>query len=446
MTTVRMRELWLIQRRLFALRLVAVPFMVIQIVTYYIPYPPGTQWPAWMATLILALSTPVVWFCSRRARTESQATFWAIMGLTIDGFVALLLVFTYTFDPDTAVWAMLFLIPIEGAIVFQLHGAMWALLGISVGYIVREIYGAAVLGTPWLPQSISYRLGLAAVMAVATGLTARGLVKERDRLRQMTAILDGRSADLSAANAALTEAQRAQSEFVAITNHELRTPLTAIQGFSRTLRLRWEEMAEPARRAAVEAIDHQSRRLGELVEDILTVSSMRAGDLAVSPRPLHLRTWLEEALAITEVEAHIHCCPEVMVYGDPKRLLQVLVNLLTNAKKYGEAPYAVTGRAEGDRTIIMICDSGPGIAEEFQDRMYEEFTQASGGETRTAGGYGLGLTIVRYLMRALGGTVTYRPAGSGGAEFVLDLPAASPPPDVDRVLPLADVDRDRAPL
>ncbi|CAN5830273.1 hypothetical protein BH24ACT15_BH24ACT15_00380 [soil metagenome] len=433
MTTVRMRELRLIQRRLLALRVVVVPFMVVQIVTYYIPYPPGTQWPAWMATVILAVATPVVWLGACRAQTEEQATFWAMVGLTIDGFVAMLLVFTYTFDPDTAVWAMLFLIPIEGAIVFQLHGALWALLGISVGYIVREIYGAVALGTPWLPQSISYRLGLAAVMAVSTGLTARGLVEERDRLRQMTAMLDGRSADLSAANAALTEAQRTQSEFVAITNHELRTPLTAIQGFSRTLRLRWDDMTEPSRRSAVEAIDQQSRRLGELVEDVLTVSSMRAGDLAVSPRPLHLRTWLEEALGITEVEAHLHCCPEIMVYSDSKRLLQVLVNLLTNAKKYGEPPCAVVGRTEGDRTVIMICDSGPGIPEEFQDRMYEEFTQASGGERRTAGGYGLGLAIVRYLMRALGGTVTYQRAASGGAEFVLDLPAG--PADPDGVLP-----------
>lgn len=433
MTTVRMRELRLIQRRLLALRVVVVPFMVVQIVTYYIPYPPGTQWPAWMATVILAVATPVVWLGACRAQTEEQATFWAMVGLTIDGFVAMLLVFTYTFDPDTAVWAMLFLIPIEGAIVFQLHGALWALLGISVGYIVREIYGAVALGTPWLPQSISYRLGLAAVMAVSTGLTARGLVKERDRLRQMTAMLDGRSADLSAANAALTEAQRTQSEFVAITNHELRTPLTAIQGFSRTLRLRWDDMTEPSRRSAVEAIDQQSRRLGELVEDVLTVSSIRAGDLAVSPRLLHLRTWLEEALVISEVEAHLHCCPEIMVYSDSKRLLQVLVNLLTNAKKYGEPPCAVVGRTEGDRTVIMICDSGPGIPEEFQDRMYEEFTQASGGERRTAGGYGLGLAIVRYLMRALGGTVTYQRAASGGAEFVLDLPAG--PADPDGVFP-----------
>lgn len=433
MTTVRMRELRLIQRRLLALRVVVVPFMVVQIVTYYIPYPPGTQWPAWMATVILAVATPVVWLGACRAQTEEQATFWAMVGLTIDGFVAMLLVFTYTFDPDTAVWAMLFLIPIEGAIVFQLHGALWALLGISVGYIVREIYGAVALGTPWLPQSISYRLGLAAVMAVSTGLTARGLVKERDRLRQMTAMLDGRSADLSAANAALTEAQRTQSEFVAITNHELRTPLTAIQGFSRTLRLRWDDMTEPSRRSAVEAIDQQSRRLGELVEDVLTVSSIRAGDLAVSPRLLHLRTWLDEALVISEVEAHLHCCPEIMVYSDSKRLLQVLVNLLTNAKKYGEPPCAVVGRTEGDRTVIMICDSGPGIPEEFQDRMYEEFTQASGGERRTAGGYGLGLAIVRYLMRALGGTVTYQRAASGGAEFVLDLPAG--PADPDGVFP-----------
>lgn len=426
MDTVRMKELRQLQGRLALIRAVVVPFAIVQIVTYYIPYPPGTLWLPWLAVAVLAVCAPVIWWGSRRATNEREATFWAVIGLAVDGVVALTLVFAYTFDPDTAVWALLYLIPIEGAIVFQLHGALWALLGVTAGYILREIYGAVVWDVPLLPQSILFRIGLAAVMAVAIGTTASVLVKERDRLRQTTNILDRRSADLTRANAALAAAQQAQSEFVAVTNHELRTPLTAIKGYARTLWLRWDDMEEEGRQAAVQAIDQQARRLDELVEDVLTVSSMRAGNVALSPRPFHLRTWLEEALAITEVDADLVCCPEVVVYSDSTRLLQILVNLLSNARKYGAPPYAVNGRAEADTTVITICDHGPGVPPEFQERMYEEFTQASVGETRTADGHGLGLTIVRYLVRALDGVITYRTAPGGGAEFEVRLPAAPP--------------------
>ncbi|WP_370327458.1 sensor histidine kinase, partial [Euzebya sp.] len=425
-----MAELTRAQRVLSVIRLAAIPFAALQVLTYYLPYVDGQQRIAWAAVGLLAVGTPIVWVGASRVTTRAAATRWAVAGLAMDTTALLTLVVAYTFDPNTAVWAILFLIPIEGAFLFNSVGAMGSLAAVVVGYTLREVYGAVALDVPFLWQSVSFRMGLATILAVAVGVLSSGLVRERDRLRETTQVLEGRTADLSEANAALRSARRAQAEFVAVTNHELRTPLTAIRGFARTLQVRWDDMDEASRRAAVDAIDAQSKRLGELVEDVLTVSSMRAGGVAVAPRPLQLRCWLTEATEVAGVEAEVDCPGDLMVQADATRLLQILVHLLSNAAKYGAAPIVVAGEPRGDRVVVSVRDHGPGVPPDFQGRMFEEFTQASEGESRTADGYGLGLAIVRYLARALGGDVTYRTApgrggAGGGAVFEVDLPAVA---------------------
>lgn len=419
----RVSELQRQQRILGGIRVFAVPFAVLQVQTYYLPYPPGVKDAAWGLVAVLAVGALVVHLGSSRATTAAAAGRWAIAGLLVDTTVALGLAVVYTFDPDTAVWALLYLLPIEGAMVFQLRGAVAAWAVVAVGYVLRDLYGLVVLDIPFYVVSVSFRMGLGLMMAVAIGMTARGLTRERDRLQQLTDALRRRGEDLTAANAALQQARRAQIEFVAVTNHELRTPLTAIRGFALTLRHRWDAMDDGPKLAAVDAIEQQSRRLTELVEDLLTVSSMRAGGIVVSPRSLVMLDWLHQACGVAEVTATIHCDHDVPVQADSTRLLQVLVNLLTNARKHGEPTIVVTATSRGDRTIIEVADHGPGVPHTFVPRMFEEFTQASVGESRTAGGHGLGLAIVRYLVGALDGTVAYRQWDDGGAIFILDLPA-----------------------
>lgn len=419
---------------LAVLRLVAVPFAALQIWTYYLPYPADQQRIAWVAVMVLAIGTPTVWWGARRAVDVRSAQAWAVAGLALDTVVALTLVVGYSFDPNTAVWAMLYIIPLEGAVLFQRRGALLTLGAISLGYVGREVYGDLALGVPFLLQSVTFRLGLAAIMAVVMGWSAQRLLHDRDRVRTMARAMDRHSAELTNANSALTAARRAQWEFVAVTNHELRTPLTAIQGFARTLKLRWTEMDEQSRRAAVDAIDQQSRRLGELVEDVLTVSSMRAGGLALSPRPLPLCAWLDEAVTVADIPVTVTCPEDVLVVTDSTRLLQILVNLLTNARKHGAAPYELTVHQSQDRVTIALRDHGPGVPEDFQPRMFEEFTQASVGASRIADGYGLGLAIVRYLTGALGGSISYRTASDGGAVFEIVLPTNSTPQEDTQIV------------
>ncbi len=430
----RVEELRALNRVMAVVRACGVIFALVQILTFYRPYPPGGMRFALMAPLLIAVVGPVVMIGARRAVTVRALTAWSVGGLVLDATAVLVLVFAYTFDPETAVWALLYFIPIEGAMLFQLRGALGAMAVVSVGYVLREVYGAAVHGVPFLLVSVTYRLGLGVLMASVFGVTTKRLVDERDRLRQMSDLLARHDLDMAEAAEALRVARRAQLEFVAVTNHELRTPLTAIRGFARTLQHRWAAMDDESRQTAIAAIDTQSRRLGEMVEDVLMVAAMRTGSVAVSPRPLLLRQWLHEALELADVHAEVECADDVLVQADATRLLQILVNLLTNARKYGEQPITLSGHSDSGRTVITVADRGPGVPEDFRPRMYEEFTQASQGASRTAEGYGLGLAIVRYLTVALGGAITYRDRPGGGAVFELDLPTGETGEtgDVDR--------------
>lgn len=419
----RVEELRRRQRTMGLIRAAGVPFALVQVLTFYLPYPPGLFAAALALVGALAVVTPVVWVGSQQARTMRGVVAWSLTGLVLDTLVVLGFVVVHTFDPDTAVWAMLYLIPMEGAVLFQLRGALWAFVAVTAGYVVREVYGHLVLGLDLLPFSITFRMGIGLMMAVVFGVTAQRLVRERDRLHDLSATLHHRGEELRTANAALQAARRAQMDFVSVTNHELRTPLTAIRGFAVTLNHRWDDMPDHVRRAAVQSIEQQSLRLDELVADLLTVSSMRSGQLALTPRPLVLVEWLGQSAVIADVLATIRCNPDVMVQADSTRLLQILVNLLTNARKYGAPPFVIQASSDGTLTTIHVVDHGPGVPEAFVPRMFEEFTQASVGDTRTADGTGLGLAIVKYLVDALDGTVGYQPLQGGGSVFTITLPA-----------------------
>jgi signal transduction histidine kinase len=411
------------QHRVMAwIRGLGAPFAAVQVLTFYRDYPAGFEAVGLALAGVLAVVAAVVLTGARLATTTRGLQVWAVIGLAADVLLVMAFVLLHTFDPETAVWAMIYLIPLEGAVLFQLRGALTAYAAVAAGYVAREWIGAQHYGFEFLWTSLSFRLGLGLMMAVVMGLTAQGLVRERDRLRILSDALQRRGEELQAANSALESARRSQMEFVSVTNHELRTPLTAIKGFAVTLSHRWDDMDDEVKRSAVAAIEQQSRRLDELVADLLTVSSMRSGSLALTPRRLVLVEWLGQAAVISDVLATIHCEPDVEVHADATRLLQILCNLLTNARKYGDPPIVMTGTSDGRRTVIEVIDHGPGVPEPFVPHMWEEFTQASVGDTRTAEGPGLGLAIVKYLVTALDGTVAYRPRGGGGSVFTVDLP------------------------
>jgi signal transduction histidine kinase len=322
-------------------------------------------------------------------------------------------VFVYTFDPDTAMWALVYILPLEGAIRFGLRGALATMGAATAAYTVREIYGATAFGNDFLPTSISFRMGIGFIIAWVAGAMASSL--ERDR------------AALELANAELRSANEVKDDFLAMTNHELRTPLTTILGYTALLLQRWDVLDDERRIESVRWIDHQGRRLRALVEDLLTLSSAQAGALDLLVEPVEVAEVVAEAIAsngVAAAEVSNQCPPGLRVQADFARLTQVMANYVSNALKYGRPPVEVVARRRGEDVEICVCDRGSGVDERFVPRLFDKFSQASSGASRTAEGTGLGLAIARRLTQAQGGTAFYEPNEPTGSMFCVRLPGA----------------------
>lgn len=231
------------------------------------------------------------------------------------------------------------------------------------------------------------------------------------------------------------EAERAnqmKDEFLAILSHELRTPLNAILGWSRLLRTKTFD--QDTIEKALETIERNAKSQSQLIEDILDVSRILRGKLNLNKHPIRLESAIKLAIdslqPLTEEKSiviELTCSPNVgEVIGDFDRLQQIVWNLLSNAIKFSPQEGKVQVRLEsvGDEAQIQIIDSGIGIAPDFLPYVFDRFRQADSSTTRSYGGLGLGLAIVRHLVEQHGGKVYAENNPGEGAKFTVALPVA----------------------
>jgi two-component system sensor histidine kinase BarA len=241
-------------------------------------------------------------------------------------------------------------------------------------------------------------------------------------------------------------ASRAKTSFLANMSHELRTPLNAVIGAAQLLQ---QSRAELEQAHLVEVVRSSGINLLGLIENVLDVSRIEAGELPVSCEDFNLADCLEAALATASVAARakgLTVCgiiePDLPVWcnGDAIRLRQIVLNLLGNAVKFtahGEVVMrAAVGAAPG-RVRIAVCDSGIGIDPGKHQQIFEPFRQADEATTRRFGGSGLGLAISRRLVRAMGGDIAVRSAPGAGSEFSFEIALALPATRIARAAPLA---------
>ncbi|MBH8573881.1 PAS domain S-box protein [Nostocaceae cyanobacterium CENA369] len=244
-----------------------------------------------------------------------------------------------------------------------------------------------------------------------------------------------------AARASAEAANRMKDEFLGTLSHELRTPLNAMQGWTQLLRSR--KFNETTTAQALETIDRNTRSLAQLIEDVLDVSRIIRGTLHLKTHPLELIAIVEAAIdtirpAADAKEIRIECRfdPAVgVVMGDANRLQQIVWNLLSNAVKFTSKEGIVTVQLEriNSGVQIRVSDTGGGIAPEFLPYVFERFRQADSSTTRSHGGLGLGLAIVRHLVELHGGTVCAESPGIGqGATFIVNLPMKAIAVDVSK--------------
>lgn len=226
------------------------------------------------------------------------------------------------------------------------------------------------------------------------------------------------------------EVERLKKEFVSTVSHELRTPLTAMYG---SLNLMASGMAgdlSPDARELVQLANESCERLIRLINDLLDVEKMAAGNMQYDMQrqpiePLVIRA-MRDTLAYADgfgVNMRLITRADAMVHVDGDRIVQVVVNLLSNASKFSPrgAHVDVTIQVRSGRVRVSVIDTGPGVPESFRNRIFERFAQADGSDRRQKGGTGLGLAICRSIMTAHHGIIDFA-SEPGRTEFFFELP------------------------
>jgi PAS domain S-box-containing protein len=229
----------------------------------------------------------------------------------------------------------------------------------------------------------------------------------------------------------LADASRLKDEFLATLSHELRTPLNAILGYTRMLRSGLLALDKHPR--ALEIVERNAVSLTQIVEDVLDVSRIIAGKIRLNVQQVDIADAIHRAIDAVQPSADLkairihsvldsHAGP---VAGDPERLQQIVWNLLANAVKFTNRGGRIEVRLERvDSTVMLVVsDTGVGIAPEFLPHLFERFRQADAGTARLRGGLGLGLAIVSQLVELHGGSIRGESEGLGkGATFTVSLP------------------------
>ena len=315
-------------------------------------------------------------------------------------------------------------------------GSLFILLGTAVGAtawfagtgpalaatVIAAVLGASRAGGP-LDGAIPIHLALFLVH----GLLLTAVVAE---LRSARRDAETRALEAQAARREGEAANRMKDEFLATISHELRTPLNAVLGWVHLLRT--GRLDSPTSVRGLESIDRNVRHQAQLTADLLDVSKALTGRLRLDSRPSLLDDAVRQAVSAASsaakakgVRLNLTAANPVAVHGDGTRLRQIAWHLIANAIKFtprgGTIDVAV--RADGDEARLTVEDSGKGISPEFLPRVFERFTQADSSATRTAGGLGVGLALVRELVELHGGEIDARNrSDSAGAVFTVRLP------------------------
>ncbi len=273
----------------------------------------------------------------------------------------------------------------------------------------------------------------------------------QDELRKANRLLDEKLGEMAETNVALYEANRVKSEFLANVSHELRTPLTSIIGFAELLREGPQDTQDTENtrgKRYTENILISGRILLEIINDLLDLAKIEAGKVELRIKSVsitdlcdalidHLRPLADRAEIVLDlhVEADLPA-----IFTDPGKLRQIMFNLASNAIKFTPAAGRVTlqaRRKDATHVQLLVSDTGPGIALEHQEVIFEKFRQIDQSATREHHGTGLGLAIARELTYLLGGTISLESKPGHGATFFVTLPISAPPPRTRPLIPLS---------
>jgi signal transduction histidine kinase len=302
-------------------------------------------------------------------------------------------------------------------------------IGVAIGALALALLLSLVLS--WSVIGPIQRID-SQVAAIASGdFSGRVDVGNRDELGALAANVNRMNDELDRLYRELEAASKHKSDFLASMSHELRTPLNAIIGFAQALRERMFGELNPKQEEYLDDILSSARHLLSLINDVLDLSKVEAGQVELEVAAFPLVDVLESGVVMVreraldeDVRIALWADPEMVVEADERRVRQVLFNLLSNAVKFTPSGglVDVTAAQVNGEVRVAVTDTGPGIAAEDQHRIFEEFQQTELG-IEQQDGTGLGLALSKRLVELHGGRIWVDSEPGKGSTFVFTLPA-----------------------
>jgi signal transduction histidine kinase len=408
----RKLEQWMTYVRWFG-----VGFAVISILTQPDPgFPSDARLAeAWGLAALLAVGSLLIWGALGRIDEESSLQSLGRYAFALDAVVICGFVWVFAFEDPSVTWALLFVLPLEGALRYRMKGALGAATFIALFFLAQTLNIADATGDDPNFNVYIFVVGMATLVAGVTGTMAENWYEKSLAFQKQTV--------------RLAELDRLKDRYLAVTSHEIRGPLTAVIAGIQMLQRRSDRLGEEKRKEMIDMIAGQSQQLARLVNDLMLSSELQAGSLALNLDWVEIEPVVKQALEAAASKRKQHRL-EVFVEPlrceiDASRVGQIVRNLVENAYKYSpeRTRVAITAKQTGGGILLEVADDGPGIPSDKKDQLFEAFSRI---EETTAGqeGVGLGLFVVSQLVNAMGGRIDFL-SSSRGTTFGIHVPCAT---------------------
>lgn len=373
---------------------------------------PAARLRGYVLVLVLLVGSLFIWGLNNRFETEREQRRLGLLGFVFDIAVVSGIVFNFADEAQYMTWALLLVLPLEGALRYQMKGALVTVGYVAGFFVVQSIERAALTGTSFDLDAYIFVVGLAGLIALVTGSMA-------DQWMAQAGAFEDQSLKLA-------EVDELKDRFLAITSHEIRGPLTAIIAGVDTVRRKKDRLSTKQQDRLLEMVYLQGHQLARLVDDLLITSQVTAGHLALQPQWAELQPTINQALEAAASKRRDH---QLEVFVEPiscemdaSRIGQIVRNLVENAYKYTPATsrVSVTSRAVSRGFTLEVSDSGKGIPADKRDSLFKAFSRI---EETSAGqdGVGLGLYVVSQLVNAMKGRIDLA-SSEAGTTFNIFIP------------------------
>jgi signal transduction histidine kinase len=375
-----------------------------------------------LGVFVLGYALVVYWMMQSKPEGFERLT--RVMFVLDIGIVASAML-VFSSDPSWTTWVVGSLIIIAGGFRFGTAGAFGAAGAISLAYVAIAAYRSEVFGLVAEPWRLAFHVS---VFVLAAYLMS-GLLRELEHLRAQREKFVRQAVEA----AALRQADRIKSEFLAAMSHDFRSPLTVVRGAVELLLGERPGSLTAAQRELAESAERNVRRLEDFTAQLLEMARLEEGQIALDKEEIDAVALVRDVVADHAVLAKerqqwisLDVDPDPpRVVADRSKMQQALANLVVNAIRYAPrgTPILVAAHRTGDALRIEVRDQGPGVAAEDRPRIFDKFFRGQNADG-TAGS-GLGLAIARSLVTLHGGTLEYEENPGGGSAFVTVLPLAS---------------------